>query len=71
MKILFIYDTGFNGCLHVRPHPGITNLEEFICTSARTLSAYPVEKNRWYEPRVKKLQLTCADRAANPDLPVI
>ena len=62
-----------NGCPHVRPHPGLTNLEfgRVFTFCARTLSAYLVEKNRGCEPRVKKLQPTCADRAANPDLPII
>ena len=46
-----------NGCLHLRPHPGLTSLKEFTCTSARTLSAYLVQKSRECEPRVKKLQL--------------
>ena len=34
------------------------------------LGRFWLEKNCGYEPRVKKLQLTCADRATNPDLPV-
>ena len=59
-----------NGFPHVRPHPDLTNLEKFTCTSARTLSAYLVEKNCGCEPQVKKLQPTCADRAANSDVPV-
>ena len=65
-----------NGCPHVRPHPAlvsqILSLEEFTFTSAkvRTLSAYLVEKNRGCEPWVKKLQSTCADQAANPDIQV-
>ena len=40
-------------------------------TTARTLLAYLVEKNCGCEPRVKKLQPTCANWAANLDLPVI
>ena len=38
---------------------------------ARTLAAYLLEKNCGCESRLKKLQPTCANRAANPDLPVI
>ena len=52
--------------------PGLTNFRIWKSLYLNPLEHFRlVEKNRGVEPRVKKLQLTCADRAANPDLPVI
>ena len=53
--------------------PGLTNFRIWKSLYLNPLEHFRlVEKNRGCEPRVKKLQLTCADRADLPtDLPVI
>ena len=54
-------------------HPGLTNLEfgrVYLYFRYYTFGLFSGE-SRGCEPRVKKLQPNCADRAANSDLPVI
>ena len=57
------------GCPHVRPHSSLTNLEFgrvylHFCWDTFGLSSGE-KKNVGVEPRLKKLQPTCDDRAAN------